>query len=278
MATMAAELPPAQDERKRTAAGRVLSLLGAFSRGGGALTLTEISRYADLSLATAHRIAHEVLDWGGLEIDESGKYRLSRKILDLASSSTRAMRLRENALPHLSDLHRLTGLTVHLGVRDDNDVMYLEALRPHSNYSGENRMGGRMPLHVTATGLVLLAYADQDFIDEYLARPLARYTAMTPNDPEGIHHMLEDIRRTRHAMVSQTITPGAGAVAAPVISEQGAVETVVGLVYLLGRDDPNRLIDLVRAAATRISHALADRRMPPHPRTIDFNRRKAGLI
>jgi DNA-binding IclR family transcriptional regulator len=39
----------AQDSRKRTAAGRLLSLLGAFSRGGGSLTLSEIARYADLS-------------------------------------------------------------------------------------------------------------------------------------------------------------------------------------------------------------------------------------
>jgi hypothetical protein len=51
-----------QSERKRTAAGRVLALLGAFSRGGGSLTLSEIARHADLSLTTAHRLAKEVLD------------------------------------------------------------------------------------------------------------------------------------------------------------------------------------------------------------------------
>lgn len=263
---------------KRTAAARALAVLGAFSQGGGSLTLTEISRYADLSLTTAHRLAHEILEWGGLELDDEGRYRLSRKILDLASSSTRALRLRESALPHISDLHRLTGLTVHLGVRDGGDVMYLEALRPHSNYSGENRMGGRMPLHVTATGLALLAYADPAFVDDYLTRPLKRFTPHTPADPDAIRAALETARRNRVAQVSGTISLGAGAVAAPVFGEDGSVETTVGVVYLIGRDDPARLVDPVRAAATRVGHALAARHSRPDPRTVDFNRRSAGLF
>lgn len=275
---MVTEAVTEPEHGKRTAAGRALAVLGAFSQGGGSLTLTEISRYADLSLTTAHRLAHEVLEWGGLELDDEGRYRLSRKILDLASSSTRALRLRESALPHVSDLHRLTGLTVHLGVRDGNDVMYLEALRPHSNYSGENRMGGRMPLHVTATGLALLAYAEPAFVDDYLARPLKRFTPHTLADPESVRAALETARRNRFALVSQTISLGAGAVAAPVFSEDGRVETVVGAVYLIGRDDPTKLVDPVRAAATRIGHALAERRTRPHPRTVDFNRRSAGFF
>ena len=64
---------------------------------------TEIARRADLSLTTTHRLAHEVLDWGGLEMDEEGRYRLSRKILKLASASTEDLRIRELALPHLVD-------------------------------------------------------------------------------------------------------------------------------------------------------------------------------
>ncbi len=277
-ARVTVEVPMERESGKRTAAARVLAVLGAFSQGGGALTLTEISRYADLPLATAHRLAREVLNWGGIELDDDGRYRLSRKMLDLASCSTRALRLRESALPHLSDLHRLTGLTVHLGVRDGDDVMYLEALRPHTNYSGENRMGGRMRLHVTATGLILLAYADPAFVDDYLSRPLKRYTPHTLADPDAVRAALETVRRQRHATVSQTISLGAGAVAAPVFGEDGTVETVVGMVYLIGRDDPAKLVDPVRATATRIAHAMLERRTRPHPRTIDFNRRSAGII
>ncbi|KAA9132262.1 IclR family transcriptional regulator [Microbacterium caowuchunii] len=264
-------------ESPRTAANRVLGVLGAFSHGRGALTLTEIARYADLPLTTAHRLAREVVAWGGLELDETGKYRLSRKILDLASSSTYAMRLRESALPHLSELHRTTCLTVHLAVRDGDEVLYLEALRSHTNYSGENRMGGRMPLHATATGLVLLAYAQECDIEDYLRGPLQRYTPKTVTDPDELRSTLAGIRASGHARLNGTISPRAGSVAAPVFGDDGTVETAVGSVFILERDDPARLIDAVRITATRIARSLACRNDPPHPATVAFNRRKAGL-
>lgn len=262
---------------KRTAAARVLSLLGAFSRGGGALTLSEISRYADLSLTTTHRLAKEVLEWGGLELDEKGRYRLSRKILDLASASTEALRMRETALPHLIDLHHRTGLTVILSVRDGMDVVYLDALRSHPNYTGANRIGGRLPLHITATGLVLLAYAEQVVIEDYLGTPLKPYTPHTITEPGDLLARLRSVRKDGYALAVKTMTMRAGSVAAPVIGADGTAETAVGMVYRVDQHHPDRLIDQVRLTATRISRSLREKDPVPDPRTIDFNRRQAGL-
>lgn len=262
---------------KRTAAARVLSLLGAFSRGGGALTLSEISRYADLSLTTTHRLAKEVLEWGGLELDEKGRYRLSRKILDLASASTEALRMRETALPHLIDLHHRTGLTVILSVRDGMDVVYLDALRSHPNYTGANRIGGRLPLHITATGLVLLAYAEQVVIEDYLGTPLKPYTPHTITEPGDLLARLRSVRKDGYALAVKTMTMRAGSVAAPVIGADGTAETAVGMVYRVDQHHPDRLIDQVRLTATRISRSLREKDPAPDPRTIDFNRRQAGL-
>jgi DNA-binding IclR family transcriptional regulator len=275
-----AVMEPASDPGpgKRTAASRVLAVLGAFSHGNGALTLAEISRHADLPLSTAHRLTHEVLDWGGLELDASGKYRLSRKILDLASSSTRELRLRETALSHLVELHRFTGLTVHLAVRDRGDVTYIEALRPHVDYTGENRIGGRLPLHVTSTGIVLLAHTDPAFVDDYLSRPLKRFTEHTPTDPDAIRRMLDDVRRRRHAVLQGSIAPRVGSISAPVPGADGTVETVVGMVYLMDEVDHARLIGPINATAARISRALTERPASPAPQTVDFNRRNAGLV
>lgn len=265
------------DPAKRTAAARVLALLGAFSRGGGALTLSEISRYADLSMPTAHRLAREVLEWGGLELDDRGRYRLSRKILDLASSSTQAMRLRERALPHLANLHRLTGLTVHLSVREGLDAVYLDVLRAHPNLTGESRIGGRLPLHVAATGLVLLAHADEACVDDYLQRPLKRYTTDGIGDPATLRTYLTEVRRNRFAIACRFVAMRAGSVAAPIFNPDGSVETALGVVYVTDRDDPMKLVDLVRATANRVSHAISEK-APLDPRTIEFNRRSAGIL
>jgi len=262
---------------KRTAAHRVLSLLEAFSVGGGALTLSEISRHADLSLTTTHRLVREVLEWGGLDIDTNGRYRLSRKILNLASSSTHGMHLRETALPHLIRLHRHTGLTVHMSVRDGRHVMYLEALRPHPNYTGENRIGGRLKLHITATGLVLLAYADPATIDDYARTPLKRYTPDTITDPEQLRRELANIRQRGYAVAAKSVATTMGSVAAPVRNSAGNVIAAVGSVYRADTHDPQVLVRHVLLTANRISRDLDDRNSPPHPQTIDFNRRHAGI-
>lgn len=263
---------------KRTAAARVLALLGAFSRGGGSLTLSEISRYADLSLTTTHRLAKEVLEWGGLELDEKGRYRLSRKILDLASASTEALRLRETALPHLIDLHHRTGLTVTLSVRDGMEVVYLEALRSHPNYTGANRIGGRLPMHITATGLVLLAYADHSVLEDYLKTPLKPYTPHTVTEPSELVARLRTVRKDGYALAVKSMTMRAGSVAAPVIGADGTAETAVGVIYLVDQHAPGQLIEQVRFTANRISRHLRQKDPAPDPRTIDFNRRQAGLI
>lgn len=263
---------------KRTAAGRVLALLGAFSSGGGSLTLSEISRYADLTLTTTHRLVREVLDWGGLEVDDTGHYRLSSKILNLASASTQALRLRETALPHLMDLHRRTGMTVNLSARDGRYVMYLEALRSHPNYTGANKIGGRLPMHITATGLVLLAYADESVLEGYLREPLKRYTPNTITDVQELKDCLQTIRKNSYAIASRFVVMEIGSVAAPVKGVDGTVETAVGMVFLADQHDPHRLSDQVRLTANRISRELRARNTALDPRTVDFNRRHAGLI
>ncbi|HWL60918.1 MAG TPA: IclR family transcriptional regulator [Microbacteriaceae bacterium] len=264
--------------RPQTAAGRVLALLGAFEAGGGSLTLSEISRQAGLSLTTTHRLVREVLEWGGLEVDGAGRYRLSTKFLRLASNSTRGLQLREAALPHLMDLHRqIGGSTVHLAVQEGHQVMYLEALRSYPNYTGESRIGGGLPMHVTAAGLVLLAHASEDFITDYLSRPLKRYTPKTIVDPDELLDTLAQVRAQRFCVHPQSIALDAGGIAAPITGEDMAVKAAVNAVWFIEHQDPQRLTSLVRATANRISRALAGPRSPLDRRTIDFNRRQAGL-
>ncbi|MGO2110264.1 MAG: IclR family transcriptional regulator [Pseudoclavibacter sp.] len=263
---------------KRTAAQRVLSVLGAFQHGDGSLRLSEISRHADLPLPTAHRLVRELLDWGGLDVDDHGRYRLSRRFLDLASASTNGMHMREIAVPHLVDLHRRTGLSVQLAVRDDHEVVYLDALRAHPNWSGANRIGGRLPLHVTATGLVLLADASPDDIDHFARNHLTKFTEFNPATPQELKDALARVRRDGYCISEKFVAHGAGAVAAPVHDGSGKVVAALGAVFPTNRLSGAPLVDPVRLYATRISAALSANSTPLDQRTIDFNRRRAGIV
>lgn len=261
---------------KPTAAGRLLALLEAFAHGEGALRLSEISRRADLSLTTTHRLVHELLAWDGLELDTCGRYRLSAKFLELASASTRGLRLRETALPYLVDLQRRTGLTIHLAVRNGLNVMNLEALRLHPNYGGENRIGGSLPLHIGGTGLVLLAYAPPGFVELYVREPLESYTRTTIADVPTLLATLEQIRREGYAIARHTPVEDRGMVSAPVMNAEGEIHAAVGLICWLDRHDPERYVELVRTTVGCISRALAERAARPPASAQAFRRRLAA--
>lgn len=241
---------------RRTVAARVLSLLEAFAHGGGVLSLTELSRYTGLPLTTTHRLVGEMVAWGGLERTDGRRYRLTTKLFDLAAASTRALMLRETALPHLSELHRRTGLTVYLTVRDGTDVVYLETLRSHPNYTGRSRTGGRLPLHVTASGLVLLAFAGDSAIADYVTRPLKRYTPHTLVEPDALLAYLRRVRGNGYAVAERVMVMTAGSVGAPVHRPDGTVDTAVGIVYLPAEHESSRLIDEARVCAGAISRSL----------------------
>src|SRR5690606_18243018 len=156
------------------------------------------------------------------------------------------------------------------------DLIYLEALRPHPNYTGENRIGGRLPMHVGGAGLTLLAFSPDEVIEDYLSRPLRAYTLRTVVDPDEMRALLAEIRRRRFASTTGLLTPRAGSVAAPVISPDGDVVAVVGLVVLLDRGNPDEYVELVRGTAARASHALLDRPAPMSPGARDFHLRHAA--
>ena len=246
-----------EQQRELTAAGRVLAILEVFRFQSTPLSLSEISRRSGLTMTTAHRLTHELLDWHALERTEDGRYLLGTKLLDLATVSGNAMRLRERALPALLRLHQMMrGLVVHLSIRDGFESVYVESLRSGAGRVSMNRIGGRMPLHVTSTGRVLLAYADEATQNAFLARPLASFTSQTTTDPEALRAEFPLIQRRQSVITVSQVTLNTGGVASPVFDRNGHVIASIGIVTTLKDSRLEEHVPLVRATAERISRAL----------------------
>ncbi|WP_425245569.1 helix-turn-helix domain-containing protein, partial [Streptomyces sp. NEAU-NA10] len=69
----------------RSAPDRLLSVLAAFDHAHPALSLTDISRRAGLTLTTAHRLVAALTEWGALERDESGAYHVGLRLWEVAA-------------------------------------------------------------------------------------------------------------------------------------------------------------------------------------------------
>lgn len=249
--------PVADESSRLTAAGRVFAVLDVFRAPSPPLSLAEISRRAGLSMTTTHRLVHELLDWHAMERTDDGRFQLGDRLLELAAASGPGLHLRERALPALLRMHRMVRvMVVHLAVRDGGEAMYVESLRAAHGDVPSNRIGGRMPLHATATGRVLLAYADPAVQDAYLASPLHKYTRYTETDPAALRGEFEVIRQQRSLVTTRQVTENTGGVASPVFDRHDRVVAAVGIVLTLEEQQIEDYVDLVRSTAGQISRAL----------------------
>ncbi|MGQ4389712.1 IclR family transcriptional regulator [Streptomyces sp. SAS_270] len=240
----------------RSAPDRLLAVLAAFDHGHPALSLTDISRRAGLTLTTAHRLVGALTDWGALERDEDGVYHVGLRLWELAALAPRALALRQIALPYLEDLYEATHENVQLAVRDGCEVVYIEWISGRSAVGVHIRVGARWPLHATGVGLALLAHGEPALQDAYCARPLASFTPHTITDPARLRRVLAEVRRTGVAVSTRQVTDDALSVAAPVRGPGGAVPAAVSVVVPERDAQVPALIPAVRLAARGISRAL----------------------
>ena len=100
------------------------------------------------------------------------------RLVELGSLAVHQDRLVRAAAPLLGELHRATGLVVHLAVLDGPDVVYLEKI---GDRAFPTRVGGRQPAHCTAVGKAILAYCDDDAFEcvRGLAGPQTKYSIST---------------------------------------------------------------------------------------------------
>jgi DNA-binding IclR family transcriptional regulator len=239
-----------------SAADRLLAVLAAFDHEHPALSLTDISRRAGLSLTTAHRLVGALSDWGALERDASGIYHVGLRLWEIAALSPRGLALRQIALPYLEDLYEATHENVQLAVRDGSEVVYIEWISGRSAVGVKIQVGARWPLHATGVGLALLAHCEAAFQETYCGGPLAAFTPHTIRDGSTLRRVLAEVRRAGVAVSTRQITDDALSVAAPVRAADGSTVAAVSVVVPERDAHTPALIPAVRLAALGISRGL----------------------
>lgn len=244
--------------RGRSVASKVVSILDAFAVGDGELSLNEVARRTGLPLSTTYRLAGELLEWGGLERAERGGYRVGLRLLEVGARAPRSAGLLEIVVPFMQDLFVATRENVHLAVLDGHEALYVERVTGLQSIPVKSRRWGRMPLHATGVGKVLLAYAPAAFVDEIIAAGMRRYTPYTIAAPGHLRRNLAEIRRTGVGIANGEMTVGRVSVAAPLFDAGGRVVAAMSIVVPT-TVEPQRLVPAVRTAALSASRRLKER-------------------
>ena len=199
---------------------RISLVLDAFE-GPGRLTLAQIVRRTGLPRSSAHRMLERLVQLRWLR--RSGRdYELGMRLVELGSLAIHQDRLVRAAAPLLGELHRATGLVVHLAVLDGPDVVYLEKIGDRVIGAIPTRVGGRQPAHCTAVGKAILAHSDED-AEVDLQVHLTKYSIATSSQ---LAVELAKVRAHGVAFEREESLLGFGCVAAPIGSPGKAVAAV----------------------------------------------------
>ncbi|WP_273733295.1 IclR family transcriptional regulator [Mycolicibacterium septicum] len=202
---------------------RVSLVLDVFD-GPGRLTLAEIVRRTGLPRSSAHRILERLVQLRWLRRD-GRDYELGMRLVELGSLALHQDRIHRAAIPLLRDLHRATGLVVHLAVLDGSDVVYLEKIGGQMVAAIPTRIGGRQPAHCTAVGKAILADNPPAQID--LAPGRTRFSI---SNERQFAAELAKVRAHGVAFEREESLVGFGCVAAPI----GPVGAAVAAVSVCG--------------------------------------------
>lgn len=237
---------------------KVMAVLHSFSGNDRNVSLAELGRRTGIPKATLHRLCGDLVTARLLERDASG-YRLGGHLFELGMRASVERGLVDVAIPFMEDLYELTHETVHLGVREVSEVMYIAKIGGHRQAEAPSTVGGRLPLHCTAIGKVLLAYAPPDTIRTYLTGPMERRTPRTGTAPGLLRQQLGQIRETGLAFEFEESAVGIVCAAAPIFDVDDRVIAAISVAGPVTRYNPQRHAASIRASAAGIQTTLARR-------------------
>jgi DNA-binding IclR family transcriptional regulator len=235
----------------------MMSLLDALADSDEAQSLKRLSELTDLHPSTAHRILNDLVACRLVERADSGTYRLGLKLLELGNLVKARLSVRDAAQLPMRALHKITGQTVNLSVRQGDEIVYID--RAYSERSGMQvvrAIGGRAPLHLTSVGKLFLADDDSVKLKNYANKTgLNGHTQNSISDLTQLEKELDLVKSLGHARDDEELELGVSCMAAAILDDTGKLVAGLSLSAPTERMQDDWLKSL-KDTATQISKSL----------------------
>jgi DNA-binding IclR family transcriptional regulator len=247
---------------------RAARILKALSGGTRGLGVSELAGSLGLAKTTVHGLLRTLQEHGLVEQNlETAKYQLGPALLELSSGYLDLSELRARSLAWSELLALRTGESVRVGVLHDNAILVIHhAFRPDTSVQ-ILEVGAVLPLHATALGKAVLAYAPEEVRRANVHGQLTQLTGRTVTTAEALSDDLQLVRRRRYALEHEEAILGENGVASPIFDRRGQVVGAIGIAgareRLEAREDEERIVSAVIDAARNVSRDLGVTQWPP---------------
>lgn len=225
------------------------------------MSMSEISEKLDFYPSTVHRIL-DTLKYGGYVEQNpiTQKYQLGLKLIELGMAKINQIDLVKEAKPFLRELAKKCNETVHLGILEDNNVLYLAKEESSQTIRMISYVGRRAPLHCTALGKVLLAYLPSTERNKILDKiELSKLTDKTITDKKQLEIELNKIEQKGMSWDREENEKDVRCIAAPIKDYQGRVVAAVSIsrpAYRVNKKNQDHLQEELIATCQKISSRL----------------------
>jgi IclR family pca regulon transcriptional regulator len=243
-----------------TALSRGLGVIACFGPGAEMQTISNVAKRVNLSRGSARRLLLTLEAIGFIRMD--GKlFSLTPKILMLGYAYLSSMPLWKKAQPIMQDVVNELNQSCSLGVLDGTDVVYLARIPPNHLAYLAVTPGTRMPAHMNAMGLALLAQLDDAELSAYFKTArFEKLTRMTLSDETAVLDAIHRTARRGYAVSDQQIQIGIRSIAVPIPSRKGrpqfAINASTQVDQTSDADFVLRDLPSLRRAADLLAHAV----------------------
>lgn len=238
------------------AATHALKVLRLLARHAAPLPATAIARQLDLPRSSTYHLLKVLADEGFVvHLPEERRYGLGVAAYEIGSAYVRQEPLRWIAQAVLTRLVSATTHNAHLAVLHGRDVLYVIEERAPNRPDLVTDVGVRLPAHLTASGLAMLAALPQPQLDALFPsrRVLTRRHETGPASLKQLKAVLSTARTHGYAEEDGYVTPGLASVATAVLDHTQHPIAAVALTFPAATGERPDLAEHCRRAAKQIA-------------------------
>ena len=240
---------------------RTLTILEVLSDYSDGLGITEISERVNLHKSTVYRLL-STLTYKGYVVqdEESSKYKITFKLFELGSKKVDKLDLLKSSKPYTKMLMESVNEVVHLIIREDNEIVYVDKVEANNTISMKSRIGNRAPMYCTATGKAMLAFLpEEEVLKIWKSSKIIRLTENTITDFILYKKELQEIKKIGYAIDDEENEMGVKCVGAPILNIKGDVAgaiSVSGPIHRITEDKMDFISKEVIKYANMISEEI----------------------
>lgn len=243
---------------------RMMTILDLIAQNREPMSLHMIAQAANLHPSTVHRLLWNLADYGYLTRNSNGSWKLGLRFLEYGCLVRDRLVIGEVALPIMQELYKITGQTINLAVRHDDNMIYIEHVySPQRGARLARQIGALAPLHCTSGGKLFLCDCSPEEVRSYINRTqLAARTQFSISSPEKLILELNRVKELGWAEDNEELEYGIHCIGAAIRDKDGRAIASITVASVNGMGKKPVWVLELSKAAQEISAKIAGMKRP----------------